>query len=324
MATEEIQLGATARPRKTRVQKRVQTNAGRLHHAWYVPYLFILPGFALYVLWMLYPLAYEFYISFYDWKIIPGQQSTFIGLDNYQRALNDETFWQVLWNTFRYTAVTVMGQMILGLVVAIMVHRIFVAKRLFRAIYYLPVVTSWVVVSIVFRYIFSSSPAGMMNYLLVDVFQVVKEPVSWVRQPGTAWIIIYALGIWKGVGWTMVIFLAALQGIPVDLYEAAAIDGAGMWSQFRYVTLPMIRRTTVFVLVALVIGGFQVFISVLLITQGKPLHRTDVMLNYIYETSFDGRLAFGYGAAMSYLLTAIIVGISFAQMWFFNRNQETE
>lgn len=294
----------------------------QLRYRWYVPYLFLLPGVALYLMWMVYPLGYEFYISFFDWKIMPGQESTFVGLDNYRNVLKDDTFWLSLENTVRYTVITVIGQMVLGLLIAVLVHRVFIAKRFFRAIYYLPVVTSWVVVSFLFQFIFSSHPGGLVNYVLgSEMLGLLPEPVRWMGETNTAWIIIYSLGIWKGVGWAMVIFLAALQGIPVELYEAAAIDGAGEWGQFRRITLPLIRRTTMFVLVALVIGGFQVFISVYLITGGGPLHRTEVMLSYMYDRAFD-RLWFGYGAAISYILAAIVVFISFVQMRLFSTNAD--
>jgi multiple sugar transport system permease protein len=307
--------------RAPRQAQRSTHTRNRLQYYWYVPYLFLLPGLALYLLWMLYPLIYELYISFFDWKIIPGQQSTFIGFENYQKALNDAAFWLSLRNTFQYTAVTVVGQLVLSLAAALLLHRVVVGKRIFRAIYYLPVVTAWVVVSFLFEFIFSSSPAGLINYLLVNILHVASDPISWIGNPNTAWIIIYALGIWKGVGWGMVIFLAALQGIPTELYEAAAIDGADEWRQFTRITLPLIRRTTSFVVVALIIGGFQVFISVFLITGGGPLHRTEVLLSYMYNQSFK-KLSFGYGAALSYILTAIVVLISFVQMRFFNRAEE--
>jgi multiple sugar transport system permease protein len=293
----------------------------KLHHRWYVPYLFLLPGLALYVLWMIYPLGYEFMISFFDWKIMPGQTSDYVGLSNYRDVLHDRYFWMALENTVRYVAVTVAGQMILGLALAVMAHRVFIGKRVFRAIYYVPVITSWVVVSFLFQFLFSSNPGGLVNYVLVSVLGVLDKPVLWMSETKTAWIIIYALGIWKGMGWTMVIFLAALQGVPPELYEVAAIDGAGEWRQFRYVTLPMIRRTTLFILVALVIGGFQVFISVYLITGGGPLHRTEVVLSYMYDRAFD-KLQFGYGASLSYILAAIVVMVSFAQMRLFNRPVE--
>jgi multiple sugar transport system permease protein len=289
----------------------------RLHHRWYVPYLFLLPGLLLYVVWTIYPLAYQFYISFFEWKIMPGQVSTFIGLTNYERAFADRVFWLSMTNTVTYALITVAGQLILGLCIAILVHRVVIGKKIFRAIYYLPVVSSWVVVSFLFQYLFSGSASGLVNFVLMSL-GLIPEPISWMANSQTAWVAIYALGIWKGVGWAMVIFLAALQSIPTELYEAAAIDGAGEFRQFHHLTLPLIRRATVFVLVALMIGGFQVFLSVLLITGGGPLHRTEVALSYMFDRAF-GRLDFGYGAALSYILAAIIVMVSFVQMKFLNR-----
>jgi len=285
--------GTTPSPAGPRAALRVRSLSrpagAHLRYRWYVPYLFLLPGLSLYLLWMVYPLAYELYISFFDWKIMPGQTSQYIGLENYQRVLNDKYFWLSLENTVRYTVVTVIGQMVFGLALAVLVHRVFIAKRFFRAIYYLPVVTSWVVVSFLFQFIFSSHPGGLANYVLTQL-GVLGEPIAWMSETNTSWVIIYTLGIWKGIGWSMVIFLAALQGIPVELYEAAQIDGAGEWGQFRRLTLPLIRRTTMFVLVALVIGGFQVFLSVSLITGGGPLHRTEVRLSSRYDRAFEPRL----------------------------------
>ncbi len=324
MTTEPTTSPSQTQKSRSLSRKWIRPASGRnkLRHRWYVPYLFILPGLLLYVLWMIYPLIYEFYISFFEWNIMPGQTSEFIGLANYERAIADPKFWLALRNTAQYAVVTVAGQMLLGLTVAILVHRVFIGKRVFRAIYYLPVVTSWVVVSFLFQYLFSSSASGLVNYIFVEVLHVLDEPVRWIGRAETAWIIIYALGIWKGVGWAMVIFLAALQSIPNELYEAAAIDGASMWKQLRHITLPLIRRTTLFIMVALIIGGFQVFISVFLITGGGPLHRTEVVLSYMYDRSFN-YLEFGYGAALSYILAAIVVFISLAQMRIFNRPSQS-
>jgi multiple sugar transport system permease protein len=132
---------------------------------------------------------------------------------------------------------------------------------------------------------------------------------------------IWGLGIWKGVGWAMVIFLAALQTIPKELYEAAAIDGASSWRRLISITLPLMRPTLVFTLVMLMIGGFNVFISVYLITNGGPLQRTEVILSYMYHQAFDF-LEFGYGAALCFVLAVVIVTISFLQIRFLRRPEE--
>jgi multiple sugar transport system permease protein len=298
-------------PRK-RVARR-----DKAYYRWHTPYLFLIPGLALYLIWMVYPLAYQLYISFFDWKIMPGQTSEFVGLENYQAALADPTFWLSMRNTAGYAIVTVAGQMIVGLALALLVHRVIIAKRLFRTIYYLPVVTSWVVVSFLFIYLFSPGNSGLINYVLVQI-GVLEEPISWMANANTAWIAIYSLGIWKGMGWAMVIFLAALQGIPPELYEAAAIDGANEWQRLYRMTLPLIRRTVLFVFIALMIGGFQVFLSVLLLTGGGPLHRTEVALTFMFDEAF-GKLNFGYGAALSYLLAIVIVVVSVIQTRLFGR-----
>jgi multiple sugar transport system permease protein len=308
---------------QTRQRSRIRSVTGarsKPYYRWYVPYLFLLPGLLLYFTWTIYPLGYQLYISFFDWRIMPGQVSEFVGLANYERAIGDRTFWLAMRNTGMYAVVTVAGQMIVGMALAVLVNRVMIGKRLFRAIYYLPVVTSWLVVSFLFLYLFSPGEAGLINSILMRL-GVLERPISWMANADTAWIAIYSLGIWKGMGWAMVIFLAALQSIPLELYEAAAIDGANEWQRFRLLTLPMIRRTTLFVLIALMIGGFQVFLSVLIITGGGPLHRTEVALTYMFTQAF-GRLNFGYGAALSYILAVVIVIVSIAQMRLFNRRDD--
>jgi len=295
----------------------VSQRRSKPYHRWYVPYLFLIPGLLLYFVWTIYPLVYQLYISFFDWRIMPGQVSEYVGLANYERAFNDRTFWLAMSNTALYAVVTVAGQMIVGIALAVLVNRVTIGKRFFRAAYYLPVVTSWVVVSFLFLYLFSPGEAGLINAVLLQL-DLIDKPVSWMANANTAWIAIYSLGIWKGMGWAMVIFLAALQGIPTELYEAAAIDGANEWQRLRFMTLPLIRRTIFFVLIALMIGGFQVFISVLLITGGGPLHRTEVALTYMFDQAF-GRLNFGYGAALSYILAAVIVIVSVVQTRLFKQ-----
>ncbi len=204
----------------------------KLHYRWYTPYVFLLPGLILYILWMIYPLLYQFYISFFKWNPLPGQESPFVGLQNYQAVLMEPRFWTSLLNALIYAFVTVSGQMFLGLALAILVHRVIVAKRLFRAIYYIPVITSWVVVSFLFTFLFSSDGGGLINYILVNTLHIINKPIAWYSEASTAWVSLYTLGIWKGMGWAMVLFLAALQGIPQELYEAASIDGATEWQQF--------------------------------------------------------------------------------------------
>ena len=208
--------------------------------------------------------------------------------------------------------------MILAMLVAVLLDALPRGRVVYRTLYYLPVITSWVVVSLLFKYLFDASEAGIVNYFLMHILHVISDPIPWLREPGPALIAIMILGIWKGIGWSMVIFLAALQGIPAELHEAAAIDGANAAQRFFRITMPLMRPTVVFVLVMLVIGGFNVFISIYLMTGGGPLHRTETILTYMYNEAFNF-LEFGYGTALSYILAIIIFAISFLQIKFLRR-----
>ncbi len=285
------------------------------------PYLFLLPGLLFFAVFLIYPLVEAFRISLYDWKIMPGVVSPFVGLGNYVRAFHDDTFWIALRNTVLYTAVTVPAQMVLAMIVAVWLDALPRGRVVYRTLYYIPVITSWVVVSLLFRYLFDSSEAGLVNYVLMHILHVIAQPIPWMQEAGPALIVIMLLGIWKGIGWSMIIFVAALQAIPIELHEAASIDGANAWQRFVRITLPLMRPTVVFVLVMLVIGGFNVFLSIYLITGGGPLHRTESVLTYMYNEAFNF-LEFGYASAISYILAIIIFVISFLQIKFLRNTVE--
>jgi multiple sugar transport system permease protein len=284
------------------------------------PYLFLAPGFALYALVLLYPIVRAFQISLYDWKILPGAVSDFVGLGNYSRAIHDPTFWHALGNSAVYMLATVPAQIVIGLFIAVLLDAKMPARAVFRVLYYLPVVTSWVVVSLLFSYLFSSD-AGFVNWVLQEG-HVLHHNVNWLQQRWTAMAVISLLGVWKGVGWSMIIFLAALQGVSRELHEAAAIDGASAWDRFRHVSLPAVRATVVFVTIMLVIGGFNVFISVYLMTQGGPAGETEVLLTYMYRQAFDF-LDFGYGSALAFMLTTVVLMLSLVQMRVFRNREAT-
>jgi multiple sugar transport system permease protein len=277
------------------------------------PALFIAPGFLLFLMAVLYPMAQAFQISFYDWKIVAGSVSTFLGLDNYVRAFNDPRFWLALSNSGVYMLFTVPPQIALGLGVALLLKDNSPSKPLFRVLYYLPVVTSWVVVSLLFKYLFADR--GLINFAIDDLLHV-SDKVSWLSDRWTALVAICALGVWKGIGWSMMIFLAALQGVPRELEEAAVIDGAGRWQRFLTVTVPAIWPAVVFVTVMLVIGGFNVFASVLVMTNGGPGGETEVLLTYMYRQAFE-HLDFGYGSAIAVILTLIVFTLSVTQLRLF-------
>jgi len=278
-----------------------------------VAYLFLLPGLVLFVFFVVYPMLYSLRISFYDWNVIKPVKSEFVWLENYRALLASPFFRRAVLNTIAYTAITVPGQMILALSVAILLDQPIRGRTFFRVAYYLPVITSWVIVTLIFEYLFNSQ-AGLINYLLRDVLHLVDKPIRWLADPILTMVPINLLGIWKGVGWSAIILLAALQAIPAQLLEAAAIDGAGPWRRLRHVTLPLLQPTLVFLLVVLIIGGLNVYISVLLITDGgQPLDLTHSVLTLMYKETFD-RLNFGGGAAISYLLTIFVFVISVVQI----------
>ena len=282
------------------------------------PYLFLLPGFVMFGLLIVYPMIKAFQMSFYDWNIMPGAISQNIGLANYERAFHDHLFWESAQNSGVYMLLTVPPQIVLGLLIALLLNKKAPGTAFFRVLYYLPVVTSWVVVSLLFRYLFADQ--GLVNWFLGDVTHVTSGHTSWLSGRWTAMVAISALGIWKGIGWSMMIFLAALQGVSQDLHEAAKLDGAGRWSAFRAVTLPAVRPAIAFVTVMLVIGGLNVFVSVLLMTDGGPADSTQVLLTYMYKQAFSN-LDFGYGSAIAVLLTVTVFVISAIQLRAFRTDE---
>lgn len=271
-------------------------------------YAFVLPGFALYALVMIYPAVQALLMSLQRVSIVPGIPSPFVGLANYTRALEDPALLRSFVNAAAYMVLTVPTQMAIGLALAILLDSRLPGRTLFRVLFYLPVVTSWVIVSLLFQWLFGTDN-GLVNWFLVDGTGLLDEKVNWLGQRWTGMLAISALGIWKGVGFSMIIFLAALTGVPRELHEAAALDGAGAVRRFRYISMPFIRGTTAMVAILLVIGGFNVFISVQLMTGGGPMDETQVPLTYMYRHAFEF-LDFGYGSAISFLLTVLVLALA--------------
>ncbi len=283
-------------------------------------YSLVIPGLVLFAFWTVYPLVDAFVMSFTAWNPNPSASSPFVGGNNYGRALHDPVFWQALRNVVWYTVITVPGQMALGLGVALLLNRKLMGRSVFRVLYYLPVITSWLVVGYVFEYLFNSQ-GGLVDWLLGDVVHLISDTQSWFGDPSLALPTLMILGIWKGVGWNMVIFLAALQSIPPGLYEAAEVDGAGTWARFRYVTLPLLRPTLVFISVILVIGAVGVFIPIYTVTQGGPENATETLVHYGYYQAFSA-FDFGYGAAITYLFAGFVAILSIIQLVLMRRKVE--
>lgn len=269
--------------------------------------LLLAPGLIVIAMFTFYPIIKMLVMSFFDWKIGYNQVSPFVGIKNYLEVFTDPIAGKALINTIFYALITVPGQMMLGLLAALLINGIRKFSVTFRLLYYLPVVTSWVVVALLFRYIFSND--GLLNYLLTDVFKLMPEQIGWLSTRWTAMTVTTLLGIWKGIGWNMVIFLAALQAVPEEYYEAASLDGAGSIQKFFHITLPNIKGTILFCTVMLTIGAFNTYTPIAVITGGNPAHQTDVVLTWMYYQTFSS-LKMGYSSALSFIVTGIVAVIA--------------
>lgn len=285
------------------------------------PVIFLLPGFILFILFFLGPMLYSLRISFYDWNIVDSTRSTWVGFQNYINTLTDPIFGRAVLNTVSYTVITVIVKMALGLGLALLLNQQIRGRSFFRVAYYIPVITSWVIVSLLFEFLFSGQ-AGLVNFILKDILHVISADVRWLADDVLTLVPICLLDIWKGVGWATIIYLAGLQSIPVELQEAAAVDGANAWKRLRFITIPLLRPTLAFLLVVLVIGGLNAYIPFLLLTNGgNPLDLTHSVLTLMYEATFS-RMDFGGGAAISYLLSIFVFIISWIQLKLLRRPVE--
>jgi multiple sugar transport system permease protein len=201
--------------------------------------------------------------------------------------------------------------MFFGLLLANILNTKIKGRFSLRVLYYIPVITSWLVVALVFRYLFESGDGGLINYMLMKV-HIISEPVAWFTERWTANIVLWLLGVWKGIGWVMIIYLAGLQGIDKSLYEAADIDGASFSQKLWYLVIPSLRPITFFILTNLIIGSFSVFIQVIVMTNGAPMGRTEVLLTYMYKVAFS-QFDLGYSSALAVLIGLFVFMITFGQ-----------
>lgn len=280
------------------------------HHA--AVYLFLFPALAFFLVFTTYPILYSFAMSFTNWPIMGPVQ--FVGLQNYAQVLSDPIVLTAFLNAILYMVVAVPLQLGFGLLVAIGLDQPLPGRTTLRLVYYLPVITSWVVVTYIFQYLFNTD-YGLVNWLLMSL-DAIQSPIAWLADPHKAIVVAAILGSWKGIGWSMMIFLAALQGVPIDQYEAAAIDGATKWNSFWSITLPGIRASVFFVTVLLVMGAFQVFVQIYILTAGGPADQTQVPLVWMYQQAFTN-LQFGYASALSWLIAVLIVLFTMVQFWLF-------
>ncbi|MGN6710305.1 carbohydrate ABC transporter permease [Anaerocolumna jejuensis] len=274
---------------------------------WLTALPFVLPGLILVVVFVIYPMFFTIWISLSDYQIVQGNIN-FIGLKNYITIFTEASsrFWYAYRNNFLYAFVTTPCIIFGGMVFAYLINNLRKGKMLFKLGFYLPVITSWVIVSLVFTYMFNNSNRGLINYILVDFLGLRKEYVPWLLREWSGNAAIWIMGIWKNIGWSMLIYLAALQGIPSELYEAAGLDGAGSLKKFLHITMPSLRPTTYYVLINMIIGSFNVFIQVMMLTGGKPNGRTSVLQYLLYDRAFN-QFAFGEASAIGLITAATIL-----------------
>lgn len=268
----------------------------------------LVPLFVTYFLFDIYPIFQAFRFSFYRYNLLGVHK--FIGFDNFRKALGDKLFIKSLVNTFYYILGTVGLGTFLSLMVAIFINsfkRVFWSSFL-RIVFFLPLVISFVVAAIMWRWI-GHYQFGVLNTVL-DYFGIPK--VNWLRDPMTAMPFLIFISIWHGMGFNIIIFLAGLQGIPRNFYEAASIDGASWWDHIKHITIPLIKPIVLVLLIRGTILGFQVFDLVFVLTQGGPLNTTRVVFYHIYQKAFRAMLM-GYGLAMNLLVFIIIFGLTMVQ-----------
>lgn len=273
-----------------------------------VAYSFILPNFLGFAVFTLVPLVFAMALSFFNWN--GANVIQFNGLDNFRKLFTtDSTFQISLLNTIIFTLGTVPLTMFFALVLAILLNGGLRGTKVFRAIFFFPYVASIVAVGAVWNMIFSPK-LGPLNQFLISVG--IHNPPGWLSSTHWALFTIILISVWKGMGYNMVLYLAGLQGIPRELYEAATVDGANGWQKFKHITWPLLTPTTFFVSIMLVVSSFKVFDLISIVTQGGPGRATNVLVYYIYDLAFQ-QSRYGYANAVAMVLFAIVLVITLFQ-----------
>jgi ABC-type sugar transport system permease subunit len=255
------------------------------------------------------PMIEALVLSFTNWSLLT-LQGQFVGLANYTHLATSATFWEALKNTVWYMLVTNLGSIVLGLGLALLLNRRSRITNAARAILYIPSVLSVVVVSEMFIYLLGPEPGNLVNWAL---HWIGIPPQNWLDNPHLALPALMFLALWQGMGWTMVFYLAGLQGIPRYLYEAATLDGATGWKAVRYITIPLLRPVTTLLLILGYINGFQVFGQMQLMTAGGPDNRTMSLVLYLYNEGFQF-YKMGYASAIGMVLFLVTFVVSLLQL----------
>ncbi|PMB44646.1 sugar ABC transporter permease [Fischerella thermalis CCMEE 5205] len=270
-------------------------------------WIFLAPALILLSLFILWPIAYLFYLSFTS-GMFTSNGIHWIGLNNYWRLLSNSDFWQVIFNTIYFTLATVIPSLVIPLGLAILLNQTLPLRGLLRSVYFLPSIISLVAAGLGFRWLFQND--GAVNALL-DVIGI--KAIPWLSSTLWAMPVLIILGIWKQLGFNMVVFLAGLQTIPPSRYEAAELDGANAWQKFWHITLPGLQSTLIFAIITTMIFTLRSFEQVYVMTGGGPLNSTNLMVYYIYQEAF-AQFDFGYAAAAATVLFAVTLILVYLQL----------
>jgi len=268
--------------------------------------LFSLPFLFVYVAFMIYPLLYGLFISFFKWDIL--STAKFIGMDNYITLFRDEKFYSSLWHTLQFVIITTPSLLLIGFIMALAVTGTSPLRGIMENVFFFPYIFSMTVVSTLWAWLMQKD-FGVFNQTLMALG---KNPISWLTNDMYAMYSVSLTTLWWTAGFNMVLFSAGIKQIPKEVFESASIDGANWFQKIRHITIPLVSSTTVLCLILQIIASFNVFGQVYVMTGGGPHGTTRVLVQYIYETGFK-YYKMGYSAAMSYILFIIILIISIAQ-----------
>jgi multiple sugar transport system permease protein len=279
-------------------------------------YIFVFPALVYFAVFVVYPFFFSFFLSLNERTGVKLTDISFVGFKQYVRALHDPEFWDSLSHTMVYTFSTVFFQMAVGLIMAVLLNRNIIGKSLIRAMFFIPVVLSTIVCGKVWSRMFNPDESGPFNRLigLVGI-----HPIPWLRDPQFALLAIIIMSIWKWIGYHMVIYLAALQGISTDYYEAASIEGANGLQKFIKITFPLLANTSWLLVITSIINSFQVFDQIFVMTSGGPVGATNVVVYMIYKSAFVS-FDLPYGSTIAWLLFGVIFILTLIQMQIQNRS----
>ena len=273
-------------------------------------FLMLLPACVIVGIFLLLPFVLSFPRSLTNRRLIP-RPVKFVGLDNYVNVLTDPVFWRALFNVTYFAVMVVPIQCGFALAMALLINQKLPGRNVFRGALFLPAITSMAVVCVIWGTLFQY-PTGPLNQIVSILTFGLAGPIDWLGNPASAMPAIVLLSAWQAYGFQMVVYLAGLQSIPNDLYEAARLDGASTWQRFRFVTWPGLRQTNIFVLIITTIQAFKLFTQVNILTQGGPRNATETVVQYMYQVGFVGQ-KLGLASAVAIILFFIVLAISLVQ-----------